>query len=402
MSPTLRQNVRATPAAAWALFAGTFVNRFGTFVVPFLMLYLTRNGYSIPQAGLAAGAYGAGSLGASLVGGLLADRMGRRNAIALSMFSSAVTMLLLWRATILVVIVPLAGVGGLAAELYRPASSALIADLLPPERRMTGYALYRLAINAGWAVGPAVAGLMARRSFAYIFVGDALTSVVFGLIALALLPHGVRSAREHERPGEATRSVLRDRPFLLFLGSSLALAFVYIQSLSTFPLQVKASGLSPAVYGALLSVNGLVIVLIELPITSVTQRFPARPVIALGSLLVGLGFGLNVVAHAVPLLATAVVLWTLGEIVGAPVASAFVADLSPERLRGRYQAAWGVTFALGAILGPSLGATIFARSPNALWATCAGLGVLSAVLVLAARPKPQVGGLVEPPSGSAG
>lgn len=402
MSPTLRQNVRAMPPAAWALYAGTFVNRFGTFVVPFLILYLTRNGYSIPQAGLAASAYGAGSLGASMVGGLIADRLGRRNAIALSMFSSAAAMLFLWRATSLALIVTLAGLAGLAAELYRPASSALIADLVPPERRVTAYGLYRLAINAGWAAGPAVGGFLAHRSFSYLFVGDALTSVVFGLIALALLPHGVRSAREHERRGEATRSVLRDRAFLLFLGSSFALAFVYIQSLSTFPLQVKANGLSPAVYGALLSVNGIVIVLIELPVTSVTQRFPARPVIALGSLLVGLGFGLNVVAHAVPLLATAVVLWTLGEIAGAPVASAHVADLSPERLRGRYQAAWGVTFALGAILGPSLGAALFAWRPNALWGTCAILGALSAALVLAsgrARPAADSAEAVPEPAG---
>src|SRR5437660_1725596 len=91
--PSFFQNVRTLPPAAWVLFAGTFVNRFGTFVIPFLVLYLTREGYSMAQAGLALGFYGAGTLIASLAGGHLADRIGRRNTIALSMFSSAAAMM---------------------------------------------------------------------------------------------------------------------------------------------------------------------------------------------------------------------------------------------------------------------------------------------------------------------
>jgi MFS family permease len=133
------------PPAAWILFGGSFVNRFGSFVLVFLVLYLTDEGFSPAEAGAAVSAYGAGGLGAALLGGWLADRLGRRNTIALSMFSAAATMLALSQARGLAPVVVLSGAAGLTSELYRPASAALLTDLLPPGRRITGFALYRLA-----------------------------------------------------------------------------------------------------------------------------------------------------------------------------------------------------------------------------------------------------------------
>src|SRR5438552_19194577 len=126
----LRGNVRALPPAAWILFGGTFINRFGTFVIPFLVLYLTRTGYSIAQAGIAVGAYGGGHVMASMLGGHLADRIGRRNTIILSMFASAAAMMALSQARSFVPILILACLAGTAAEMYRPASNALIVDLV--------------------------------------------------------------------------------------------------------------------------------------------------------------------------------------------------------------------------------------------------------------------------------
>src|SRR2546428_6714391 len=95
---SLRENLRALPRGAWILFAGSFLNKFGTFVLPFLTIYMTRMGYSTPEAGLAVGSYGIGSLCASLIGGHLADRLGRRKTIVLSMFSWALSMLCLSQA----------------------------------------------------------------------------------------------------------------------------------------------------------------------------------------------------------------------------------------------------------------------------------------------------------------
>jgi len=201
-------------------------------------------------------------------------------------------------------------------------------------------------------------------------------------VALVAFPEGQRVSRHEERRGEGLRTIAHDRGFLVFLAASTAGALVYMQSSTTFPLAVQDAGLSLAFYGALVSFNGIVIVLVELPLTTVTRRFPARPVIALGFLLVGIGFALTGVADSAVALAATVAIWTLGEIVNAPVASAYVADLSPERLRGRYQGAWSFTWGLGLVIGPSLGTALYAWRPEALWLGCLALGVLAAGLML--------------------
>ncbi|HMB17697.1 MAG TPA: MFS transporter, partial [Gaiellaceae bacterium] len=283
-------------------------------------------------------------------------------------------------------IIVLTTLAGLTGEMYRPAAAALLTDLTPAGERIPAFALNRLAINLGFAAGPAVAGLLAERSFFLLFLGDALTSAAFGVIALTTLPEGVRVRRGEERRGEAVRTMLRDRAFLFFLMSSVLGAFVYFQSQTTFPLHVRASGLSDADYGLLISLNGLAIVLFELPLVAITQRFPYRPVLTLGSLLVGLGFALNAFANDLPELALTVLIWTLGEIIYAPVASAYVADIAPEHLRGRYQGAWGLTWGVAYVFAPALGAAIFAWSSDGLWLICGLLGLAAALLLIAARP----------------
>src|SRR2546423_1253638 len=193
---TLRESVRALPRGAWVLFFGTFLNKFGTFVLPYLAIYLTRRlGYSAAQASLAIAAYGIGTLAASLLGGYLADRLGRRKTIVLSMFSAALAMLCLSQAHTWPVFTPLPSLAGLTGDLSRPASSALLADLVPAGQRVTAFAAYRMSFNAGWAFGPATAGLLAKKSFVWLFVGDAVTSVLFGLVAWVALAAGVRGTR---------------------------------------------------------------------------------------------------------------------------------------------------------------------------------------------------------------
>ena len=162
--PTLLSSLRALPRPAWIIFFGTFLNKFGTFVVPFLTLYLTNQGYTVTDAGIAVGAYGVGGLFASLLGGYLADKLGRRQTIVLSMFLGAAMMMLLSQAKSLPLIIGLTALTGLASEFYRPASNALLADLVPPDQRVTAFATLRMAFNAGFAFGPATAGLLAIKA----------------------------------------------------------------------------------------------------------------------------------------------------------------------------------------------------------------------------------------------
>jgi len=378
------------PRSLWVLAGGTFINRFGSFVIPFLVLHLTREGITPQRAGLALAFYGFGHLLASLIGGHLADHFGRRNTIALSMFCGALAMLLLSQAREFGHIAMLTGLLGLASEMYRPACSALIADLVPAGERVTAFAVYRLAVNAGFAFGPATAGFLADQSFLWLFLGDAVTSALFGLIALLWLPNGLRAdARQGDWRKDLT-TVLRDRRFLLFLGAVTPITFVFFQMTSSLPLHVRASGLSTKAYGLLISLNGLIIVLTELPITTFTRRLPARPVMAAGYLLLGFGYALTGFAHQFWTLAGTVVIWTLGEMLSAPVSSAYIADLAPERLRGRYLGMLSFTWSVGLMAGPALGGALYAHHPAQLWITCGALGVLAALMVLAsgraARP----------------
>jgi MFS family permease len=359
------------------------VNRFGSFVSVFLVLYLVDAGFSPAQAGLAASAYGAGHLSSAIVGGYLADRLGRRGAIAISMFGAAGMAMALSQARSLGLVVALTGLFGFASELYRPASAALLADVVPEGRRLTAFAGYRLAINAGFAFGPAVAGYLAGRSFFLLFVGEALSSAVLGVVALAALPEGVRSRRSEERRGETIRAIRSDRGFQLFLLATVLAAFVSFQAMSTLPLHVRASGLGAEIYGWLIALNGILIVALEFPTVGFTRRFAAPRIIAAGVALYGFGFALTTWARTAPQLALTVVIWTFGEMVAAPVASAYVADLAPTHLRGRYQGAFSLMFGVAFVLAPALGTRLFAWSPNVLWLTCGVLGLLSAAMTLA-------------------
>ncbi|HZD78519.1 MAG TPA: MFS transporter, partial [Actinomycetota bacterium] len=388
--PSLRQNVRALPRAAWVLFAGTFVNRFGTFIIPFLTLYITARGYSAPQAGLGVAAYGLGAVGAQGFGGVLADRLGRRNTIALSMFTGAVLAFLLPEVRGLPVILLVVMLLGMFGEIYRPASAALIADLVPMERRVTAFTFMRLAVNAGFAFGLAAGGALADRSFTLLFWADAATSAVFGAIALTALPEGVRTSRHEERrhASSAIRAITADRGFLLFLAGVFAIAVIYMQNATTFALQVRRLGFSNTTYGLLLSLNGGLILFLELLVTSWTQRRDRIRMVALGAALIGLGFGTLVVAHSILALVGMTLIFTMGEMIESPNASAFVADRSPRHTRGRYQAAFGTMFAVAAIVGPIAGTSAFHADPNAVWMGCAVLGLIAAVLALSVNRRP--------------
>ena len=384
---TVLMSLRNLPRAAWILFFGTFLNKFGGFVVPFLTLYLTSAGYTIGEAGLAVSAYGAGNLGASLLGGHLADQIGRRKTILLSMFSGAAAMLLLSQAHHFALILVLTALTGLTNEFYRPASSALLADIVPAGQRTTAFAALRVSFNAGFAFGPATAGLLAAYGYFWLFAGDAATSALFGLVVLLALPRGATGASNNASWNEAWRVLRRDRKLHQLLLANFSIALVFFQLGSTFGLHVTHLGFSAAVYGAVISMNGALIVLCELPLTALTRRFPARRVMAAGYSLCTFGFALNGLAHTIPGLVLCMLIFTLGEMITMPTASAYLAELAPPEMRGRYMGVSGLTWALALILGPAAGMKLFAASPLIYWIVSGAAGAFAAFVILCEVPE---------------
>jgi MFS family permease len=386
---TLMQNLRALPREAWFLYAGTFINRFGGFVIPFLALYLRKKGFSNEQAALPLMSYGLGHLVAALLGGFLADRIGRRKTISLSMFTSAASMLLLSRAESLESIIAFAALAGLTTELYRPATSALLTDLVPVELRVTAFAGMRWSLNAGWALGMATAGFVSTEySYQWLFIGDAMTSTLFGIIAWVTLPHGLRASGVAAKWSTALRVMRHDTRFHKLLLGQFAIALVFLQMSSTFGLHVTSCGFSTKVYGFIIAVNGVLIVLLELPLTEYTRRWPAHRVIAIGYVLIGLGFASTAWANTIPALVIVVVVFTIGEMIAMPVSAAYIAESVPGIMRGRYMGAYGLVWALGLTFGPSTGVRLHEESPLLLWSACGVLGLIAAAIVLRTKSAP--------------
>jgi MFS family permease len=264
----------------------------------------------------------------------------------------------------------------------------MLTDLTPLDRRVDAFALFRLVINLGFAVGTGLGGLLITHfGFARLFVADAATSWVYAVIALALLPE-TRPRREvaesaGEPPMRGFGAVLADPIFRRYWLGTFVGAVAFCQTMVTLPLVLTDRGMSTAVYGALISTNGLIIITTEFWLSGWTRRFAAPRVMALGTLLLGGGFALNgLVGRSVPLLLAIVALWTFGEMLGSPTGQAYLSAIAPADLRGRYAGGLGFAWSLAFTIGPILGSVTLAAAPAALWWGALACGVVSALLFL--------------------
>ncbi len=360
---------------------GTVINRLGGFAVPFLMLYLTAKLQMDPaSAALYVSGLGAGSFLAQLVGGEIADRFGRRPVLLFSLFASPVAMLTLGIARETWLIAVAMFMLGFFTDLFRPAMSASVIDIVPADKRTRAFGYIYWAINLGAALAPIIAGLLANFDYFLLFFLDALTTAAFGVIVLLRVPES--QAAEHKVAAKEanTRGRLglaaRDPMLLFFFVLSLGVGLIYSQATVTLPVDMAAAGLKPPDYGIAIAVNGFLIILVTLKLTRFLERFPRYPVMALAALLLGAGFGLTELASTLPLFALTVVVWTIGEVIGAAVAPVIVSEMSPPQLRGLYQGFWGSSWGLAFFIGPALGGFIFQNyGSDSLWATMLGLGV---------------------------
>jgi len=393
------------PRPVRLLLAGTLVNKLGTFIVPYLTLVLLRD-FRMTERDVAELilAFGAGSLVSILAGGVLTDRLGRRRTLLLSLLGSGALAVVMGLLPSPRLFVPLLLAFGFIADLYRPAASAVIGDLLPSSERATGFAGLRMAVNLGWASGTALGGVLADWDWRLLFLGDGLTTLAYGVLVYFTIPETRPAPAEHSGALPAARSAapkpqsaaplpkahpgrraspLADGVFLLTVSVSFLCSLVFCSHLVVLPLTVTQSAGYPAVvFGLLAAVNGSLVALFELSIVQKLKPFRRLRLAALGYALVGIGFGMiGLVMHWAWFL-VAVLVFTLGEILSAPQQMAFIADWAPPAARGRYLSLYQATWSLAFAVNPTLSLPLHARlGERAFWGL-APLVALPGVLLL--------------------
>jgi MFS family permease len=374
------------PRSFWVLWSGTLVNRIGLLVEPFLAFYLSARGLSLGAIGVALAMSGAGSIFSQLIGGALADRIGRRATLTLGMLANAVALLALGYVRGFVPLLAATFAVGLTIDMYRPASAAMVADLVAPEDRPRAYGLLFWAVNLGFSVAMVLGGVLARAGFVWLFWADAITCATFGLLVWFAVPETRARRSDGGAEPRGFLDVLRDPLMIGFVLLSLAASFVYMQAYTTLPLAMRLGGLPAQAYGLAMAVNGVVIVTVQPLVSGWLGRRDINTVLACGIALIGAGFGLTALASATWSYAGTVFVWTLGEITMAGTAVAIVAHLAPAHMRGRYNGLFGLSYSAGYLLAPLGGTRLLEHGQAALWLSCAGLCLAAALGQLALGP----------------
>ncbi|MBL8811806.1 MAG: MFS transporter [Planctomycetaceae bacterium] len=421
------QNYVSLPSTVHILCLGSFINRVGSFVMLFLTIYVSEElKMGKAFASYCIGAFGVGSILSALLGGQLADQIGRRATMLIALLGGASILASLSFIQNGYVFMASLFVFALVMEMYRPAASAMIGDVANSEQRPHAYSLMYISFNLGFAIAPPIGGWLASRSFQWLFWGDALTSAMYGMVVLFLLKEthprkqqqlassvmaeeakysgdtpeasaealasserlqklnhadaSAASTREYT-VAEAFTHIVRDSNFLLFCFCSLITSIVFMQAFVTLPLFVRGMGFDEQQFGFMICVNGAMIVLLQLPMTHWLSRYNRVHVLLAGELLLAIGFGVTGFVSSAATIVGSIMLWTLGEILQAPYKPTIVAELAPVALRARYMGIFNISHAASIAIGAPLGGEVLARfGPKVLWPACGSLLLVTSVL----------------------
>jgi MFS family permease len=360
------------------------INRIGSFVVPYLTLVLEREFHlSAAATGQLVMAFGIGTVCSVLLGGFLTDRMGRRRTLLVSLTGAGSLAVVLPFAPSLRVFAALLVLYGFLVDLYRPASSAMISDLLPSGQRALGFAALRVAVNLGFAIGMVLGGALADWDWRFLFVGDGATTLAFGLVVFAFVRES-RPAPTAQAPAAAPAGVSpwRDVVLLQACFASLVYSQAFFADFTVLPLTITgAAGYPAVVYGMLVGMNGLLVAVFEMSIVDTLRPFRRLRVSAVGILVFAVGVAMTGLVMHWAWFLLAVLLWTLGEILTLPQQMAFLSDWAPPEARGRYLAMHSATWSLALATGPALLLPLHERlGDRAFWPIVAAI-TMPAVLV---------------------
>ncbi|SHN15991.1 MFS transporter [Actinacidiphila paucisporea] len=393
--------LKSTPTAVRYLLGGVLINQLGAFVQTFLVLYLTHRHMSVQAAGLSLVAYSAGTILGTMLGSEITQRFGPRFTIVAAMAGSGPLVAVIpafSRSGLLVPLLLVVGLAGLLGQAYRPAASVLLSDLLPERHQVMGFSMFRIALNTGAAVAPLIAAGLILLDWDALFWLDGATALAYAGLAFALLPRQAApaAATEAADAGEedadapapitgraAYAAILRDRKYLLFLGSVMLGTLAYMQSVVALPLQIRADAYPTALYSVVLTVSSVVLITCELKVTTYILRIPTHTAVLVGHLVNALGFvGYALSAHSPVYLVAGAVLEVAGVMIAGPSMYAHPATF-PAALKARYIGVMQAATGLAAALGPLITVYVWTRLDHGFWMLCALAAAVTGVLAMA-------------------
>lgn len=384
----LRNIFNEFPSRFWMVVGVRFIDRVGgTMLFPFFSLYITEKfSVGMAQAGIILGFFSFFGMLGSMIGGALTDKFGRRSLIIFGLVFSALSTLSLGLVKQFWMLFPLAVLTGLLSDVAGPANQAMIADILPEKQRAEGFGILRVVGNMAWILGPTLGGLIATRSYFYLFVSDAVISCIVAGLFFMLIPE----TKPESQPGTEGQSVLqsfvgygavlKDLAYVAFILAGMLMLLTYQQMYSTLSVYLRDThGIDPQGYGFLMSTSAITVILFQFWVTRRIRRRPPFLMMAFGTLFYMVGFGLFGFVAVYWMFALNIVIITIGEMIIMPTSQALAANFAPEDMRGRYMAVFGLTWGIPSIFGPTLAGLILDNlNPNLLWYVGAALCAVAA------------------------
>lgn len=380
----------------WVLVTVSFIHSLGTSIAfPFISLYLYQHrGISMTEVGLLLMVSAAIGGLFQIVSGELCDRVGRKALMIAGTLLQCIGFLLLAISIIyglgymefFIFLVVLE----IAIGLYYNVPSIMTSDIAGPEKQNGAFSLTCMGSNMGFAVGPVCGGLIAMFSYSAMFFMTAIISFICMSVCICLL-NDTKPGMARRSPVPIRRTVFGDRPFLLFCCISLILWVVYAQILTTLSSYTGSFvHISESSIGLLFSINGLMIILFQYPITRCFERFRLTTSLAAGSIMFALGFGALGLCNSFEALAGCIIVITLGELIFIPPSLTIVAQMSTPEFRGRYMSIAGLMGGAGFSIGPFLGGLlmdVFYTRITMMWFTIGALAVFCMVGFLCLRSR---------------
>lgn len=385
----IRKIYNEFPRQFWILVLGTFIDRLGgALMFPFFTLYLTKKfEIGMTEVGMIFGVFSISSVIGSMIGGAMTDRLGRKGMLIFGLVASATSALLMGLVNEIQLFLLVVILVGTLANAGGPAQEAMVADLLPENKRAEGFGILRVVANLSVTIGPMIGGFLAATSYLLLFASDAAASLITAVIAYFAIKETKAPQPEgepQESMGETFRGyskVLRDGAFTWFLVASLLMVLVYMNMNTTLAVYLRdVHGVAEQGFGYILSLNAAMVVLFQFSITRWTSKYRPLIIMTVGTVLYAIGFAMYGFVSTFVMFLMAMAIITIGEMLVTPVSQAIVARLAPDTMRGRYLAVYGFSWVIPFAVGPLLAGLVMDNlDPSWVWYACGIVGLVAAL-----------------------